>query len=170
MMVALVRPDSWNLPLFLHVLGATVLVGAIGATVLIAVRAPALRRLLVRTIGFLVLPAWVLMRFAGQWIDSRENVPGDPAWLGVGFIVGDAGLVLLVVMALIAWWGAAPAGAPLACQSRCGDLRALPDRPVRRDVGDDHETGLTALYTTLTPQRGFSLQTGNRFGPCPHSL
>ena len=36
---------------------------------------------------------------------SRENVPGDPAWLGVGFIVGDAGLVLLVVMALIAWWG-----------------------------------------------------------------
>ena len=105
MMVALVRPDSWNLPLFLHVLGATVLVGAIAATVLIAVRAPALRRLLVRTIGFLVLPAWVLMRFAGQWIDSRENVPGDPAWLGVGFIVGDAGLVLLVVMALIAWWG-----------------------------------------------------------------
>jgi hypothetical protein len=105
MMVALVRPDSWNLPLFLHVLGATVLVGAIGATVLIAVRAPALRRFLVRTIGFLVLPAWVLMRFAGQWIDSRENVPGDPAWLGVGFIVGDAGLVLLVVMALIAWWG-----------------------------------------------------------------
>jgi NADH:ubiquinone oxidoreductase subunit 6 (subunit J) len=87
MMVALVRPDSWNLPLFLHVLGATVLVGAIGATVLLAVRAPALRRLLVRT------------------IDSRENVPGDPAWLGVGFIVGDAGLVLLVVMALIAWWG-----------------------------------------------------------------
>jgi NADH:ubiquinone oxidoreductase subunit 6 (subunit J) len=105
MMVALVRPDSWNLPLFLHVLGATVLVGAIGATVLIAVRAPAWRRLLVRTIGFLVLPAWVLMRFAGQWVDSRENVPGDPAWLGVGFIVGDAGLVLLVVMALIAWWG-----------------------------------------------------------------
>mgnify|MGYP003694337199 CR=1 FL=1 len=82
MMVALVRPDSWNLPLFLHVLGATVLVGAIGATVLIAVRAPTLRRLLVRTIGFLVLPAWVLMRFAGQWIDSREDVPGRSGLAG----------------------------------------------------------------------------------------
>ena len=105
MMLALVRPDNWNFPLFLHVLGAGVLVGAVGATVIIATRAPALRRLLVRTIGFCVIPAWVLMRFAGQWIDSRENVPGDPAWLGVGFIVGDAGLVLLVVMALIAWWG-----------------------------------------------------------------
>ena len=104
-MVALVRPDSWNFPLFLHVLGAAVLVGAIGATVVIAIRAPALRRLLVRTIGLLVLPAWVLMRFAGQWLDSREDIPGDPAWLGVGFIVGDAGLVLLVITALIARWG-----------------------------------------------------------------
>lgn len=104
-MVALVRPDSWNFPLFLHVLGAAVLVGAIGATVVIAIRAPSLRRLLVRTMGFLVLPAWVLMRFAGQWVDSREDIPGDPAWLGIGFGVGDAGLVLLVITALIAWWG-----------------------------------------------------------------
>jgi quinol-cytochrome oxidoreductase complex cytochrome b subunit len=104
-MLALVRPDSWNFPLFLHVLGATVLVGAVGATVIIAIRAPGLRGLLVRTIGLLVLPAWVLMRFAGQWVDSREDVSGDPAWLGIGFGVGDAGLVLLVITALIAWWG-----------------------------------------------------------------
>lgn len=105
MMLALVRPDSWNVPLFLHVLGAIVLAGATGATLVIAIRAPTWRRLLVRTIGFLVLPAWVLMRFAGQWIDSREDIPNDPAWLGVGFIVGDAGLLLLVITALIAWWG-----------------------------------------------------------------
>jgi hypothetical protein len=104
-MLALVRPDPWNFPLFLHVLGATVLVGATAATVVIALRAPAWRGLLVRTIGFLVLPAWVLMRVAGQWIDSRENVPDDPTWLGIGFSVGDAGLVLLVVTALVAWWG-----------------------------------------------------------------
>jgi hypothetical protein len=104
-MLALVRPDSWNFPFFLHVLGATLLVGAVGATVIIATRAPAWRRLLARTIGLLVLPAWVLMRFAGQWIDSRENIPDDPAWVGIGFGVGDAGLVLLVITALIAWWG-----------------------------------------------------------------
>jgi hypothetical protein len=105
MMLALVRPDSWNFPLFLHVLGAIVLTGAVATTLVIAIRAPTWRRLLVRTIGFLVLPAWVLMRFAGQWIDSREDIPNDPAWLGVGFIVGDAGLLLLVITALIAWWG-----------------------------------------------------------------
>jgi hypothetical protein len=104
-MLALVRPGSWNFPLFLHVLGAAVLVGAVAATVLIAIGAPTLRRLLVRTIGFLVLPAWLLMRLAGQWIDSKEDVGGNPTWLGVGFLVGDAGLVLLVVTALIAWWG-----------------------------------------------------------------
>jgi hypothetical protein len=104
-MLAIVRPDSWNFPLFLHVLGATLLVGAVGATVIIATRAPAWRRLLARTMGLLVLPAWVLMRFAGQWIDSRENIPDDPAWVGIGFGVGDAGLVLLVITALIAWWG-----------------------------------------------------------------
>ena len=103
--VALVRPDSWNFPLFLHVLGAIVLTGAVATTLVIAIRAPTWRRLLARTIGFLVLPAWVLMRFAGQWIDSREDIPNDPAWLGVGFIVGDAGLILLVITALIAWWG-----------------------------------------------------------------
>jgi hypothetical protein len=45
------------------------------------------------------------MRLAGQWIDSKEDVGGSPTWLGVGFLVGDAGLVLLVVTALIAWWG-----------------------------------------------------------------
>jgi hypothetical protein len=44
-----------------------------------------------------VFPAWLLMRLAGQWIDSKENIPGDPGWLGVGFIVGDLGLLLLIL-------------------------------------------------------------------------
>ena len=34
-MLALIRPDSWNFPLFLHILGATVLFGTV-ATVAIA--------------------------------------------------------------------------------------------------------------------------------------
>ena len=103
------------------------------------------------------------MRFAGQWLDSREDIPGDPAWLGVGFIVGDAGLILLVVAATDRMEGPAPPGTPLARPGRCGDLGALPDRPVHRDVGDDHEAGLRVFNTTLTAGRGISLQTGNRF-------
>lgn len=37
-MLAVVRPDSWNLPLFLHVLGAMVLVGTL-ATAAVALLA-----------------------------------------------------------------------------------------------------------------------------------
>jgi hypothetical protein len=108
-MVAAVHPDSWNLPLFLHVFGAIVLVGAVASTV-IAARAsfktalPA--RLLFRILVLVAAPSWILMRVAGQWIDSKEDVPGDPTWLGLGFLVGDAGVVFLLVTTGIAWWAA----------------------------------------------------------------
>jgi hypothetical protein len=106
-MLALVRPDSSDFPLFLHVLGAVVLVGATGAAAIAAGRSqtsPLLRRVAFRTLLVFVLPAWVLMRFAGQWVDSKEDIPGDPTWLGIGFLVGDVGLVLLLVTTLIGWW------------------------------------------------------------------
>jgi hypothetical protein len=106
-MLALVRPDSWNLPLFLHVLGAVILVGSIAATALAAGRShesPLFRRVTFWTLASVVLPAWALMRFAGQWIDSKEDVPGDPAWLGIGFMVGDVGLLVLLVTLIVGWW------------------------------------------------------------------
>ena len=103
-MLALVRPDSWDFPLFLHVLGAMVLVGAMAATVIASGGGTLLRGVAYRTMVFLVLPSWLLMRVAGQWIDSKEDVDGDPAWLGIGFIVGDAGLLFLLVTAVLAWW------------------------------------------------------------------
>jgi hypothetical protein len=108
-MVAVIRPDSWNFPLFLHVLGATILVGAM-ASAAIAARAsssPVIPRALPFRILLLVaIPSWLLMRFAGQWIDSKENVPGDPTWLGIGFSVGDAGLLVLLLATGFAWWSA----------------------------------------------------------------
>jgi len=99
-MLAIVRPDSWNFPLFLHVLGAMTLTGATAAAFVTAVSErqwPWLRIVLARTLFVVVFPAWLLMRLAGQWIDSKENIPGDPGWLGVGFLVGDLGLVLLIL-------------------------------------------------------------------------
>jgi len=106
-MVALVRPDSWNLPLFLHVLGAVVLVGATAAVALAATRSREsllLRRLAFWTLATVALPAWVLMRVTGQWTESREDIPGDPGWLGVGYIVGDAGLIVLLAATFAGWW------------------------------------------------------------------
>lgn len=103
-MLAILRPDSWNFPLFLHVLGAMTLTGSTAAAFVCAVSArrwPWLRGVLARTLLLVVFPAWLLMRLAGQWIDSKENIPGDPGWLGVGFIVGDIGFVLLIVAMIL---------------------------------------------------------------------
>ena len=99
-MLAIIRPDSWNFPLFLHVLGAATVTGATAATLVAALaarRRPWLRVVVARTLLLVVFPSWLLMRLAGQWIDSKEDIPGDPGWLGVGFLVGDAGLVLLIL-------------------------------------------------------------------------
>ena len=103
-MLAILRPDSWNFPLFLHVLGATVVTGATAAVFITAMasrRRPWLRLVVARTLMLAVFPAWLLMRLAGQWIDSKEDIPGDPGWLGVGFLVGDLGLVLLIVAIIL---------------------------------------------------------------------
>ena len=112
MIVGAVRPDSWNLPLFLHVLGATVVFGAAAAITIagFAGRArtdyqPLLARVALRTFLFGVIPSWFLMRIAGQWIAGKEY-PGDanePGWLGVGFIVSDGTGVLLLVVGILAW-------------------------------------------------------------------
>jgi hypothetical protein len=103
-MLAIIRPDSWNFPLFLHVLGATLVTGATAAALILALssrRWPWMRLVLARTLLLATFPAWLLMRLAGEWINSRENIPDDPGWLGVGYIVGDGGLVLLVVAMIL---------------------------------------------------------------------
>jgi len=103
-MLAILRPDSWNFPLFLHVLGATLVTGATAAAFILAVSSrqwPWMRLVLARTLLLATFPAWILMRLAGEWINSRENIPGSPGWLGVGYIVGDGGLVLLVVAMIL---------------------------------------------------------------------
>jgi len=105
-MLALVRPDSWNLPLFLHVLGAMTLVGSIAAVAFSSSKATdsvLFRRVTFWTLATVVLPAWVVMRFAGQWIDSKEDLPDDPTWLGIGFLVGDIGLLVLLITTIVAW-------------------------------------------------------------------
>jgi hypothetical protein len=109
-MLAIVRPDSWNLPLFLHILGATILFGAT-ATVAIAGFASRgrddyrelLRRVTSRTFLLGVIPAWILMRVAAQWIVGKE-FPGDakePGWVDIGFLVSEPGALLLIVIGIL---------------------------------------------------------------------
>jgi phosphoribosyl-AMP cyclohydrolase len=54
----------------------------------------------------LVLPSWIVMRIAAQWTASKEGIEDlDATWLGIGYMVGDAGLVvLLVTTGFTFWW------------------------------------------------------------------
>jgi len=108
-MLAMLREASANFPLFLHVFGAIAVTGATAAVLVLALSSqrfawlkPMLRRVMLAA----VLPAWLVMRVAGQWTDSKEDFPGDPGWLGVGFIVGDLGLILLLAATIVSWMAA----------------------------------------------------------------
>jgi hypothetical protein len=152
-MVAAIRPDAWNLPLFLHVLGAMLTFGAVGAVALLSFAARGrvpeqgllLRRWALWTGLLGVVPAFVLMRVAAQWIADKEY-PGNaktPGWLDVGFIVTGAGRC-------------AAAGNPdprlvrgqaREIQGRCRSALAcldLPGRPRHCLVRDVRETRVTA--------------------------
>ena len=101
--LAVVRPDSWNFPLFLHVLGAMILVGGLlaGASALAFARGDArLLRLGYWSLLAVSLPGWVIMRIGAGWIASKEgwdDVSDTPTWLGIGFLMADLGGLILLV-------------------------------------------------------------------------
>jgi len=103
--LASIRPDSWNVPLFLHVLGAMVLVGAVTTSVageLVATRTaePArVRRVAFRALLFVGLPAYIVMRVGAEWLYSKEfkGSTDDPTWIGFGYITADGGGLLFLI-------------------------------------------------------------------------
>ena len=114
-MFAAIRPDDWDLPLFLHVLGAMVLVAGLfaGGTALAIARGQVrLLRLGYFSLLALALPGWILMRTAAEWIYDKEGFTGDddPAWLGIGFITSEGGGVLLLLALILGGFGVRRAG------------------------------------------------------------
>ena len=114
-MFAAIRPDDWNLPLFLHVLGAMLLVGGLlaGGTALAIGRGQVrLLRLGYFSLLALALPGWILMRTTAEWIYDKEGFTGDndPAWVGIGFITAEGGGVLLLIALILGGFGVRRAG------------------------------------------------------------
>jgi phage shock protein PspC (stress-responsive transcriptional regulator) len=111
--LAALRPNSLDLPLFMHVIGAMVLVGALVAALSAQRLATSaadgtdgiLRRFAFRALLFAALPAYVVMRIAAQSIHDRElgKNANDPTWVGIGFIVSDAGAIFLIATIILAW-------------------------------------------------------------------
>jgi hypothetical protein len=117
-MFAAIRPGSWNVALFLHVLGAMVLVGALATALTAQVLgwgraaasgASSYGRLAFRALLLAGIPAWFAMRIGAEWIYSKEgwaNVDNEPGWLGIGYITADLGGILLLVSTILAGLGA----------------------------------------------------------------
>jgi hypothetical protein len=98
-------------PLFLHVLGAMTLFGAVLAVAIVSWVAwkhplPVLARSAFWALLAVAVPAWIVMRVGGGWISSKEGYPssGGPTWLKIGMGVGDGGLLFLLVSTGAAFW------------------------------------------------------------------
>lgn len=102
-LLAAIRPDDWNLALFVHILGAMALFGSL---VLVATSIAADNlRLGYRTLWIAVIPSWIVMRVSAQWILSEEGLDDldpEPSWIGIGFMTSEGSFVLLLVATLCA--------------------------------------------------------------------
>jgi hypothetical protein len=107
---ATVREDSQNFPLFVHIAGATILVGGLltAATILALARGDARSlRLGYWTLLAVSLPGWIIMRIGAQWIYSEQgwdDLPDEfeePAWLGIGYFAADLGGLILLVSLIV---------------------------------------------------------------------
>jgi hypothetical protein len=109
-LVAAIRPDDQSFALLLHLVGATVVFGALLASATSLALAHGETRLL--RLGYFSLllvglPGLILMRLAGEWLYRLQNwddLPDqldEPAWLRIGSIVANwGGLLFLLALAL----------------------------------------------------------------------
>jgi hypothetical protein len=106
--LGVVRPDSWDLPLFVHSLGAMTLVGAttLAATSLAASwrsGSLALTRLGYRALLLGVIPAWIVMRLSADWIADKEGLEdADLTWIDIGFFAAEPVFLLVIIATVLA--------------------------------------------------------------------
>ena len=107
---ATIRPDEQNFPLFVHITGATILVGGLltAATILLLARGDGRSlRLGYWTLLAVAVPGWIIMRIGAQWIYSEQgwdDLPegiDEPAWLGIGYFAADLGGLILLVSLIV---------------------------------------------------------------------
>jgi uncharacterized cupredoxin-like copper-binding protein len=108
--LAAIRPAGQDFPVLLHIVGATLVFGALlasASSLALARGEVRLLRLGYFSLLFVALPGWILMRLSGEWIYRKQGWDGlpdqlkDAAWLRIGFGVADYGAILFLV-ALVA--------------------------------------------------------------------
>ncbi len=111
--LAAIRPDDWNFPLLLHVVGAMLLVGGLLTAVTALILgwrrdSPFYARLGFWTLLVVALPSWILMRVGAQLIYDKWNFDEDdePGWVGIGWITAEPGLLVLLISIVLTGVGA----------------------------------------------------------------
>jgi hypothetical protein len=110
-LLAVIRPHSWDFPLFLHVLGAMVMVGGFVLAITslgYSVRNGQVSRLGFRALLYGALPGFVVMRVGAEWIADKEGYSSAkkvPSWVDTGYIVADPTLLFLLVALLLTGLG-----------------------------------------------------------------
>jgi hypothetical protein len=105
--LALLRADNTIVPLFLHIAGAMVLVGALtlsAASLVAAWRngSAALTRLGYMSLFYGALPGYIVFRIGAEWIADKEGYSdSNLTWIGIGYGVSDIGFLLLIVSLVI---------------------------------------------------------------------
>ncbi|HUQ21965.1 MAG TPA: hypothetical protein VM049_03030 [Gaiellaceae bacterium] len=107
-MLASIRPDSINIALLVHVAGAMALVGSLvtaSTAALIGWRDEAnmLSRLAYKTLLYVALPSYIVMRVGAQWTYAKEKLDDlpDQTWVDIGFITSDLGGLLLLIALIV---------------------------------------------------------------------
>ena len=106
--LAIIRPDSWNWALLVHVGGAMIRVGGLltaGAASMLMKRdaTGTLAVFSYRILLMVGLPGLILMRAGAAWIYDKEGWTGDndPTWLGIGFLTADLGGFLFIIALIL---------------------------------------------------------------------
>jgi hypothetical protein len=105
--LAAIRPDDWNFPLLVHVLGAMVLVGATltsASALAFAHGDERLLRLGYWTLLIAGLPSYAAMWAGAHWIYAKEGLDERPiefAWETIGFAVTEVGAALFVTALVV---------------------------------------------------------------------
>lgn len=99
--LATLRPDNYDLSLFVHVLGATALVGALTATLILA-GSSAQAQVTFRTLLWAAVPAWVVMRVGAELIVSKPAYDDEDTWIGIGYMTSELSALLIIAATIVA--------------------------------------------------------------------
>ena len=87
---------DWDLPLFFHILGAMGMLGGLLLAATALANGAASVRLGYRALLWVTLPSWLVMRVAAQITLDESPFDEDDAWITIGFITSEIGLLPLV--------------------------------------------------------------------------